>query len=473
MELFGTGGFSFYFAYTLVGFFWLFASLPSHYDGLTRLIVQAFVFVGVPLAFLAMHLLRKRLSQNSRHIHLMPLFLLLGMVLPVLVLVSHFGINIHLSVYAAAALATGLAGGYFTLRWLDGCGSARVHKHLRFTSAGVIGGALLFLLVNLVAAAAQPVFAIIYLVASCLILVFLQTRTERGTEVVIKSRKQLLPFTREVEPTIFVYGIVFGLGFALMSWFGGQLVLFGLAAVLLGGVAVFVLDTIGVRINIANTQRVLLVVTVAACLLLPFDHQLFRIIGVVLITASWAAFNAINWANLVRHSVSQKALVFFSIASGASVSTLGFLGGWLLALAYACLNLSQTFLIAIMLALVFTLVLVVMLFYPQQQHHKDANVAAAQPEPIAMSEDELGDKALFSIRCEKVSELYGLSPRERDVLVYLARGRNANHIQKELCVSPHTAKSHIYNIYRKLNIHSQQKLMDFVEEYPIDVKGRP
>ena len=289
--------------------------------------------------------------------------------------------------------------------------------------------------------------------------------------MVIKSRKQLLPFTKEVEPTIFVYGIVFGLGFALMFWFGGHLVLFGLAAVLLGGAAVFVLDFVGVRINIANTQRVLLVVTVAACLLLPFDHQVSRAVGVVLITASWAAFNAINWANLVRHSVSQKALVFFSIASGASVSTLGFLSGWALALAYVLFDLSQTFLIAIMLALVFTLVLVVMLFYPQQQHHKDSNVSTAQPEPIAIAQEELGDKALFRIRCEKVSELYGLSPRERDVLIYLARGRNANHIQKELCVSPHTAKSHIYNIYRKLNIHSQQKLMDFVEEYPIELKG--
>lgn len=32
-------------------------------------------------------------------------------------------------------------------------------------------------------------------------------------------------------------------------------------------------------------------------------------------------------------------------------------------------------------------------------------------------------------------------------------------------------KSHIYSIYRKLDIHSQQKLMDFVEDYPIDVNA--
>ena len=59
--------------------------------------------------------------------------------------------------------------------------------------------------------------------------------------------------------------------------------------------------------------------------------------------------------------------------------------------------------------------------------------------------------------------------READILAYLAKGRNAAWIQEELTISPHTVKSHIYNIYRKLDIHSQQKLMSFVEEFPLDL----
>jgi len=67
-----------------------------------------------------------------------------------------------------------------------------------------------------------------------------------------------------------------------------------------------------------------------------------------------------------------------------------------------------------------------------------------------------------------VAKLYQLSPRETEIIALLAKGRNAAYIQEALVISPHTVKSHIYNIYRKLDIHSQQKLMDFVEDFPLE-----
>ncbi len=69
----------------------------------------------------------------------------------------------------------------------------------------------------------------------------------------------------------------------------------------------------------------------------------------------------------------------------------------------------------------------------------------------------------FDARCAEVCERYGLSPREREVFALLARGRNAKIIQEELCVSASTAKTHIYRIYRKIGINSQQLLIDTVE----------
>lgn len=66
-------------------------------------------------------------------------------------------------------------------------------------------------------------------------------------------------------------------------------------------------------------------------------------------------------------------------------------------------------------------------------------------------------------RIEEVATRYGLSKREREVFEMLARGRNAKHIGEKLYVSEHTVRSHIYRIYQKMDVHSQQELLDAIE----------
>lgn len=75
---------------------------------------------------------------------------------------------------------------------------------------------------------------------------------------------------------------------------------------------------------------------------------------------------------------------------------------------------------------------------------------------------EVDDSAVFH-RCETLAAEYGLTKRETEVLGYLARGRNAKYIQEELYVSFSTAKTHIYHIYQKFGVNSQQQLMDIVD----------
>ena len=43
-----------------------------------------------------------------------------------------------------------------------------------------------------------------------------------------------------------------------------------------------------------------------------------------------------------------------------------------------------------------------------------------------------------------------LSPRERRVTAELARGAGVEEIASSLCISPHTARTHVRNIRRKL-----------------------
>ena len=57
-----------------------------------------------------------------------------------------------------------------------------------------------------------------------------------------------------------------------------------------------------------------------------------------------------------------------------------------------------------------------------------------------------------------------LTPREKEVLQYLIEGNGNKEIADRLCVSPETIKSHIKNIYRKLNVTNRIEAVKVIME---------
>ncbi|RDB62611.1 hypothetical protein C1878_06120 [Gordonibacter sp. 28C] len=94
-----------------------------------------------------------------------------------------------------------------------------------------------------------------------------------------------------------------------------------------------------------------------------------------------------------------------------------------------------------------------------------AGLLARREGEAARRRDEEKRGARFEARYRGLMERHRLSPREREVFALLARGRNAEYISERLVITPSTAKSHIYHIYQKMEIGSQQNLIDAVEEY--------
>lgn len=102
---------------------------------------------------------------------------------------------------------------------------------------------------------------------------------------------------------------------------------------------------------------------------------------------------------------------------------------------------------------------------------------AAPPE--AAAEDDAGHDAAagegdgapaavetFEERCLRVAEAYKLTRRETDVFSLMAHGRSSSVIEERLVLSRNTIKTHVRNIYGKLGVHSQQELIDVVEDLP-------
>lgn len=65
---------------------------------------------------------------------------------------------------------------------------------------------------------------------------------------------------------------------------------------------------------------------------------------------------------------------------------------------------------------------------------------------------------------ELLAQSFGLSRRETEIFLLLAQGRSRPYIRDALFLSKNTVATHIRHIYEKMDIHSQQELIDVVQE---------
>lgn len=69
----------------------------------------------------------------------------------------------------------------------------------------------------------------------------------------------------------------------------------------------------------------------------------------------------------------------------------------------------------------------------------------------------------LDIQCRNIALEKGLTPRELEVFNILSKGHNLAKVQELLIISKGTAITHRQNLYRKLDVHSRQELIDYVQ----------
>jgi DNA-binding NarL/FixJ family response regulator len=80
-------------------------------------------------------------------------------------------------------------------------------------------------------------------------------------------------------------------------------------------------------------------------------------------------------------------------------------------------------------------------------------------EKQGLSHDDITD-----LRLQRIAESAHLTRREKDVFHLLAIGHGRQYICERLVVSEGTARTHIKHIYRKLDVHSKEKLLKLIHE---------
>lgn len=77
--------------------------------------------------------------------------------------------------------------------------------------------------------------------------------------------------------------------------------------------------------------------------------------------------------------------------------------------------------------------------------------------------DILLERQKYTARSEMAQVM--LTPREKEILVAIASGAGNNDIAGEFFISLHTVKTHIYNIYKKINVRNRLEATLWVARY--------
>ncbi|MDR1358568.1 MAG: helix-turn-helix transcriptional regulator [Coriobacteriales bacterium] len=226
------------------------------------------------------------------------------------------------------------------------------------------------------------------------------------------------------------------------------------------------------RFNPTLTYRLSLPLMVAGFVAIVLFFDTHAAFSILLINIGYEFFDILSWilfTEIARKEGAQPLRVFgFGVAFMFIGMTAGLIGGEVL----TTLILSGSVQITVIAMLsILSLVVVAFLVLPDGTLQPLSNAISIEKE--APKEREDGEKTderrdalgLRERSCMRVAEEYHLTPREGEVLVLLAYGRTLSIIARDLHIAEGTARTHMENIYRKLDVHKQQHLIDLIEDY--------
>lgn len=76
---------------------------------------------------------------------------------------------------------------------------------------------------------------------------------------------------------------------------------------------------------------------------------------------------------------------------------------------------------------------------------------------------KLASLSLWRARIDEIAAVYKLSPRQKEIMELMIKGRDLSYITLHFSISRSTAKTHVSNLYHKMSVHSKQELIDLME----------
>lgn len=277
----------------------------------------------------------------------------------------------------------------------------------------------------------------------------------------IVSPRSFIPVSNAIFVTIAVFSLATGCALTYLTVDGSPQESDSLVLPLL---VLFIASLFDRRLKSSTLVRMSFLLILLGFLVIPLSGSQYVSVQALHQTSPWlfsagsTCFTVVLYLLLSqaarRNSLASIPIIGFGLAS----ARLGFETGALLGLAF---NSSPEFAIVASIGAAFAFSC-----YGTFQIGKidfEALIEAIEPvktplqQPSGCSMQELENKY------KSIIEAFSLTPRESEVFILLAQGRNASVIQERLVISKNTVKTHVKNIYAKLGIHSQQELIDMIQ----------
>lgn len=376
---------------------------------------------------------------------------------------SLFGVDTPL-LSLAGGLLTGVSSGWLWMLWGEFSGKVEQELFELFIPLCIaVPAAVLFSTMFITGPAAGVAICLLPSVSGVLLLFSL------NDEAVIRPVELLAPDER---PRYMGSFVRIGLGsMALFSCFGfawgildyNSLMVYGsshLVPYIFGAITAIVISVLLIsyssHLDLFSLYRGLVPVALFGMLFLVFRDAWGKSLALMLITCAQYMFDVIIWiyfSRVVRCGVCPGGV---AIGINRGFIQVGVVLGNLLAAGTPVIiargHLSLTF-VAFFLSVVATSV--VLLFLSKTDGLE--KIMGRGPQITSKSTTD------YDSVCDKLAETYGLTLREREILGYLVRGRSLPYIRETLVLSKNTVGTHVRNIYRKLDVHSKQDLLDLFE----------
>jgi DNA-binding CsgD family transcriptional regulator len=229
---------------------------------------------------------------------------------------------------------------------------------------------------------------------------------------------------------------------------------------------VFLTLLLSKRLDFAFSYQPVLPLAILGCSAILFLQE-SSIITLTLLLINYQYFTLINWVILASYSYNASMSAAHIFGWGRASLSGGILLGHLILFYTGNIgDYSFTEMTAVSFSIILVLSLTCSFLYTSRTLAQTLRRQWLSLPPRKSSLDHSLDNEIeltFEEKVDLTAQKYNITGRMYEVFVLLANGRSGTRIEQELYMAKGTVKTHTSRIYKKLDVHSKQQLLDLIE----------